>query len=160
MELFSQVEGYQNIQLVVAGEGTREAEEEIRGKAKELDVNLNLVGYQGEEETIKLYHAADAFFLPSVSDPSPLTCIEALWCGLPLLVSEYVGNAPEVVEQGENGFVFSYENTNEGTRCIQIFKDASSGWYQKAGHYSMKLAEERFSLERVTKHLLSEMVIL
>lgn len=156
MEIFSKVKGYKDIQLVVAGEGTREAIEEIRAKAKELQVDLKLVGYQGEEETIKLYHAADAFFLPSVSDPSPLTCIEALWCGLPLLVSEYVGNAPEVVEQGENGYVFSYSNQDDGITCIQAFANASEDWNRKARTKSRSLAEERFLLENVTSRLLCE----
>lgn len=156
MELFAKVDDYQDVQLVVAGEGTKEAEDEIRRKAKELDVNLNLVGYQGEEETIRLYHAADAFFLPSVSDPSPLTCIEALWCGLPLLVSEYVGNAPEVVEQGENGYVFSYENLPHGIEDIRNFLKLDKEWLESASLKSLELAKERFGLEAVTERLLSE----
>lgn len=156
MELFSKVNGYQDVQLVVAGEGTKEAEEEIRSKAKELDVNLNLVGYQGEEETIKLYHAADAFFLPSVSDPSPLTCIEALWCGLPLLVSEYVGNAPEVVEHGENGYIFSYEKPSQGIEDIRKFRNQGKEWFDMASCKSLELAKERFGLENVTERLLAE----
>lgn len=156
MELFAKVDGYQDVQLVVAGEGTKEAKEEIRSKAKELDVNLNLVGYHGEEETIKLYHAADAFFLPSVSDPSPLTCIEALWCGLPLLVSEYVGNAPEVVEHGENGYVFSFENQSCGAEMIREFMNRDVDWMSKASSKSLELAKERFGLENVTSRLLHE----
>lgn len=158
MELFAQVDGYQDVQLVVAGEGTKEAEEEIRRKAKELDINLKLIGYQGEKETIKLYHAADAFFLPSVSDPSPLTCIEALWCGLPLLVSEYVGNAPEVVEQGENGYVFSYENPSQGVEDIRKFKSCDRKWLDTASHKSLEMAKERFGLENVTNRLLCEIM--
>ena len=43
MELFAKVEGYKDVQLVVAGEGTREAEEEIRSKSMELGVKLILV---------------------------------------------------------------------------------------------------------------------
>lgn len=156
MELFAKVEGYKDVQLVVAGEGTKEAEEEIRSKSMELGVKLILVGYKGEEETISLYHAADAFFLPSVSDPSPLTCIEALWCGLPLLVSEYVGNSPEVVEQGENGYVFSYENQSYAIEIIRDFMKRDKEWFEMASRKSLELARERFGLEIVTERLLHE----
>ena len=53
-----------------------------------------------------LYRAADLFVLPSLYDPNPLTVVEALHSGLSLLVSRRIGNLPEALRDGENGFSF------------------------------------------------------
>lgn len=67
MELLAQTQGFENIQLVVAGDG--EDEGKIRDRVAELGIDLRLAGYKQEEQTIELYHASDAFFLPSFPIP-------------------------------------------------------------------------------------------
>lgn len=62
----------------------------------------------------------------------------------------------EVVEQGENGYVFSYSNQDDGITCIQAFANASEDWNRKARTKSRSLDEERFLLENVTSRLLYE----
>ena len=44
--------------------------------------------------------AASKPILPSLSDPNPLSCIEACWSANPLIVSEHVGNNPEIITEG------------------------------------------------------------
>jgi UDP-glucose:(heptosyl)LPS alpha-1,3-glucosyltransferase len=51
-----------------------------------------------------VYGAADAFFLPTLYDPFPNACVEALACGLPLLTSTGCGTA-EWITEGQNGWV-------------------------------------------------------
>jgi glycosyltransferase involved in cell wall biosynthesis len=67
-----------------------------------------------------------------------------------------VGNAPEVVEQGENGYVFSYENQSYGIEIIREFMKRDKEWFEMASRKSLELAKERFGLEIVTERLLSE----
>jgi len=157
MKLLHQTTGAEKVQLVVAGSGEAEAEKEIQNAAAELGIDLKLLGYQEEPQIIELYYAADAFFLPSVSDPSPLTCVEALWCGKPMLVSEYVGNYPEVIRQGENGYMFRYSNEAEALGIIAKFILQTEEWYKKASVISRQIAQEHFALDKVTADLLQNM---
>jgi UDP-glucose:(heptosyl)LPS alpha-1,3-glucosyltransferase len=52
----------------------------------------------------EIYGSADALILPTLYDPFPNVCVEALACGLPLLTSHGCGAAEWIIE-GENGWV-------------------------------------------------------
>ena len=55
----------------------------------------------------ELYNMANVFVLPSFSDPSPLSMVEALKMHLPILCSTHCGNHFEVVLEGKNGYCFN-----------------------------------------------------
>ena len=65
-------------------------------------------GHLSGAEYLDAFRRAHAFILPSRFDCNPLVVIEALWAGLPLIVSEGVGSWPEAV--GENGVVLDFED--------------------------------------------------
>jgi glycosyltransferase involved in cell wall biosynthesis len=50
------------------------------------------------------YHRMDVFVLPSLVEGFPLTALEAMSCGIPVIVSENTFGS-DVVRDGENGFV-------------------------------------------------------
>ena len=49
---------------------------------------------------------SNALVLPSTSEPWGLVVNEAMVCGLPVLVSDRCGCVPDLVHDGQNGFVF------------------------------------------------------
>ena len=51
----------------------------------------------------------DALVLPSAQDGFGLVVLEAMACGLPVIVSDRVG-AADCVEEGRNGFVFPFRD--------------------------------------------------
>ena len=155
MKAFIQVKNYEKIQLVIAGSG--ELENELLEYAEHHNVDLMLLGYRNETEITELLYCADCFFLPSLSDPNPLSCIEAIWCGKPVLVSEHVGNYPEVVESGENGYVFSYNDLRDFQKKITALLEAESSWYEKAGARSRQIAESRFEIGKSTAEIIQKM---
>lgn len=155
MEIVAKSKNKGRIQLAVAGNG--ELEEHLKKRAQELLVDLKLLGYHEEADVIELYQAADCFFMSSLSDPSPLTCVEALWCGLPLFVSEYVGNYPEVVEQGKNGYVYEYNKTDEASTLLDAMLESDTIWYNNARRVSLKIAAIFFDCKKITGQLLNEM---
>lgn len=94
------------------------------------------------EELPAVYAAAACLVLPSLSDQWGLVVNEAMAAGLPVLVSERCGCAPDLVEEGVNGFVFDPEDAKGLARLmgriaggdvdLDAFGDASrriiAGW--------------------------------
>jgi glycosyltransferase involved in cell wall biosynthesis len=91
------------LRLVVAGAGPqREALDEL---SAELGVRLTTVGHVGEAELAHMYVDADVFALLSRHEPWGVAVNEAAASGLPLLLSDRVGAAPDLLADGRNGFL-------------------------------------------------------
>jgi len=87
--------------VVVAGEGPeRDALSEL---ADELQVRLLLAGDVDWERIVELYVAADVFALLSEREPWAVVVNEAAACGLPLVLSDRVGAAHDLLRNGANG---------------------------------------------------------
>jgi glycosyltransferase involved in cell wall biosynthesis len=65
------------------------------------------VGFQNQRRLSRYYHAADLLVLPSHSETWGLVVNEALHHGVPVVVSDRVGCAPDLVENGQTGEVFA-----------------------------------------------------
>jgi len=89
------------LMLVVAGDGPeRKALSEL---ADELSVRLVLAGDVDWERIVELYVAADVFALLSEREPWAVVVNEAAACGLPLVLSDRVGAAHDLLRDGANG---------------------------------------------------------
>ncbi len=66
---------------------------------------VRFVGPLGRDELVERYAAADVFVLPSRSEPWGMVLNEAAAAGLPLVATEEVGAARDLIEDGVNGFV-------------------------------------------------------
>lgn len=90
--------------LLVAGAGTLEAE--CRAEAERLGVRAVWAGFLNQTEIVRAFAAADCLALPSESETWGLAVNEALATGLPCVVSDRVGCAPDLISPGETGEVF------------------------------------------------------
>jgi glycosyltransferase involved in cell wall biosynthesis len=88
--------------LCLVGDGPDREHVELR--AHELGVMREtlFLGYQ--EDVAPYYAAFDAFVLPSGNEGTPVTTIEALAAGRPVVATR-VGGVPDVVRDGEDGFL-------------------------------------------------------
>lgn len=152
IDIYSLCFNKKNGTILVAGDG--ELKEKIKSKAKENKIDLRLLGSQSQERMVQLYSMADVFLLPSISDPNPLSCIEALWSGLPLLISNHCGNYPEVVKQGCNGYVFSYEDLGNTILTIENLISLPVQRKMELGRCSLVKAETQYNSQKVVNSLL------
>ena len=156
LRLFSQCKTKFTTTLLIAGDG--ELRDELQSFIDSHDLDVRLLGHQSQDEMIRLYALADAFLLPSLSDANPLSCIEAIWAGLPLFVSRHVGNYPEIVRQGENGYVFSYQNPDEAIALLDTLASSDSKWLANASKVSLSVATSIYNSEVAVKHLVESMI--
>ena len=89
--------------LVLAGEGPER--DRLAALAEELGVRLLLPGSLPWERIVEAYVAADVFALLSEREPWGVVVNEAAACGLPLVLSDRVGAAADLLGDGENGFL-------------------------------------------------------
>lgn len=103
IETFNQLP---DLKLNIVGFGPQE--ELLKAKAKE---NINFHGPVPNAELSRYYNQNEVFILPSISEPWGMVVEEALNTGLPVIVSNKVGCAEEIVNQ-DNGIVFNLSDSD------------------------------------------------
>jgi glycosyltransferase involved in cell wall biosynthesis len=93
--------------LLIAGDGPLRPE--LEELAKPLGSAVRLLGFIRVQQLPEYYSGADIYVHPSSHDPHPLAISEALYCGLPVVVSDRTGSAgpTDDVQVGFNGWVYS-----------------------------------------------------
>ncbi len=77
-------------------------------------VEARFVGFQNQRELSQYYHAADLLVLPSRQGETwGLVVNEALHHGIPCVVSDAVGCAPDLIQAGFTGEVFEADQVDE-----------------------------------------------
>ena len=60
--------------------------------------------WRNHDEMLEFYRDLDVYVCASRSEGTPNPCLEAAACGVPLITTA-VGNMPELIEDGDNGFL-------------------------------------------------------
>ena len=105
-----------DFKAIIAGPGEIE---QAKKRAKELLLSecTFFVGPVAGEEKVTLLHKAWCFVLPSYAEGLPISILEALAAGLPV-VSTTVGGIPDVIIQKENGFLIEPGDVHSLARDI------------------------------------------
>jgi len=129
--------------LLIAGDGPLRHQLEQIIRERKMD-GVHILGHRETDEMVELYAIADMLVLPSLRDSNPLAVIEALWAGLPLLVSRRVGNLPEALADGENGWSFDPDDPNEVIKAVTRAVSAGRDRLKTMGQPSREIARLRF----------------
>ena len=81
--------------------------------------NITLTGFVNNDVIHELYTSHDLFILPSISETWGLVVEEAIYFGLPVLVSESVGCQQEMVIQPNTGCIFTPTDENSLLEAIE-----------------------------------------
>ena len=96
--------------LVILGDGAFRPRMTARISSLGLSDFVSLPGFKEYDELPDWYAAAACLIQPSISETWGLVVNEAMAAGLPVLVSNRCGCAPELVREGVNGFTFDPYN--------------------------------------------------
>jgi glycosyltransferase involved in cell wall biosynthesis len=103
--------------LLLVGDGTDRADLEQRAHDLGIARSCLFLGYQ--EEVAPWYAICDAVVLTSANEGTPVTIIEALAAGRPV-VSTRVGGVPDVVDEGETGFLVRRGDTHAMAERLEL----------------------------------------
>ncbi len=103
--------------LLFVGDGDDRDRLEQRAHDLGLARSCLFVGYQ--EDVAPWYAICDAVVLTSASEGTPVTIIEALAAGKPVVATR-VGGVPDVVDEGETGFLVRPRDTHALAERLEI----------------------------------------
>ena len=142
-----------DVKFVLAGAGSEVDEKAIKQLADENGVTENVVfpGWVRGEEKDRLLREADVFFLPSYNEGMPMSVLDAMGYGLPV-VSTNVGGIPKIVHDGENGYCCEAGDISLFTDIIEkLLSDKKIR--DNAAKESLSIVKREHSLEKHLKLL-------
>ncbi len=130
-----------NARLVLVGDGPER--DSIRALVREhrLDEHVHLIGQRSD--VARLLSAADIALLTSVSEGIPLTLIEAMAAGLPV-ISTRVGGVVEIVEEGRTGLLAPVGDDATLARLVDTLAN-DANLRNRMGQLGRERARELFS---------------
>ena len=121
------------VKLWIAGDGPQRAALEALAAEKELPVSF--LGFVNQSALPAVYAAADCLVVTSQWETWGLVVNEAFACGLPAIVSDRAGCAPELIEDGVTGWTL---------RTLDA--ESLAGLILRAAQYAPGLARTRIAM--------------
>jgi glycosyltransferase involved in cell wall biosynthesis len=106
-----------DVGLLLVGDGPLRGE--IEARCAGIRSSVHLPGFLQPADVARVYGIADVFVLPSRHEPWGLVVNEALAAGLPVIASNRVGAAADLVVPGVSGEQFPAENVDVLTECLR-----------------------------------------
>lgn len=136
--------------IVLAGNGE---EEQAKALAQELHVasQVELLGWVSGDTKHRAFCEAKALCLPSYAEGFPMAVLDAWAYGLPVITTP-VGGVPDVAVDGENMLLFNSGDVDTLAEKLEmIITDETLR--EKMAEESTRLAQGKFSLEKVTEEV-------
>ena len=114
---------HKKIKYLICGSG--ELESHLRQLIKNLRLEnvVQLLGYR--KDIPELLTISDIFIFPSLREGLPMSLMEAMAAGMPVIVSSIRGNV-DLISDGENGYLFNSCNVKRCQRLIEYLAEDSS----------------------------------
>jgi len=138
------------IKVDFIGEGDEKGNYVKSVKKYKLEENIIFSGYIAGEKMPQKYGEADIFVLASYNEGMSNAMLEAMACGLPVIVTD-VGGTEELVDKN-NGFVFKPGDNAALTKILKHISE-NKEIINKLGQNSRKKAEN-FKWENIAKEYL------
>lgn len=146
---------FPDVKLLIAGPENDEYGKKVRGWVAErgLQHNVLFVGMLQGAEVLQAYVDADVFALPSYTENFGMTVVEAITCGLPVVISDQVNIHAEVAAAGA-GVVTRCDSGELSAALLTLLGDANRR--RTMGEAGRALVQRKWTWDQVVKDLLVE----
>lgn len=110
------VEFQGKLKLYIGGNGEIEHVKQLIKEYRIADITI-FEGWVSGDKKIELLNKSDAYILPSYKEGLPISILEAMSYGMPI-ISTPVGGIPEIVSNGENGYLVEPGNKEDIYKAI------------------------------------------
>lgn len=134
-----------SIQGVVVGDGPDAAS--VASAVRRSGGAVRMLGYRAD--AVDLMHAGDVVCLTSAVEALPISVLEAMSVGRPVIATR-VGDLPEVVEDGRTGFLVSPDRLSEVARAlVALARDRTRA--EELGRAGRERQQQAFSIGAMTR---------
>ena len=131
--------------FIIAGEGELRSSLEHQIKHHHLEKHVMLAGFR--PDVLSLHKAFDIFVMSSVTEGLGTSLLDAMACAKPVVATN-VGGIPEVVVDGETGFlVAARDRPAMATAIVRLLKDRDLR--ERMGAAGLARVQQKFSAERM-----------
>ena len=108
------------VHYVVCGKGNQQ--EKLEKTARELSVenNVHFLGYR--TDVVDICSQSDVYVMPSYREGLPVSSLEAMYCGLPLVTSNIRGLV-DIISNGVTGYLCNPNDVHAFANSIKKLKD-------------------------------------
>lgn len=135
--------------LRLVGDGDLRLRMEALAKEKGISDAVEFCGMQSN--VYPYLHDADIFTLPSIYEGNPMTIIEAMGTGLPIVASR-VGGIPDMIHDGESGILVEPEPR---AVCDALARMVEDGALRRRLGENAKAQSRQFSAEHMAEDYLT-----
>jgi len=139
--------------LVLAGGNELDYETQVREMLRDLGLanRVTLTGLITGQDKLGALQDADVFVMPSRSEGVSIATLEAMYMGLPVIVTDRVGIAPEV-ENNRCGLVVPYDEDSLAGALRQM---VSAPGRQGMGQRGRQLVANRYTTDTTARQLVA-----
>ncbi|MDQ3696645.1 MAG: glycosyltransferase family 4 protein [Gemmatimonadota bacterium] len=136
---------------VIIGDGDDRGRLERLAAEMKVVPNVLFVGHCSEEELIGAYRHCDVFVMPSRGEGFGVVFLEAMTFGKPVVAGAH-GGAPEVVAEGETGFLVDGDAAPDvADRVVRLLTD--EGLRARMGDAGRRRVETHFTFEHFRQRI-------
>lgn len=122
------------------------------------ETRVRLLGHQTPNQMVELYALSNILLLPSLSEPYGFVAVEAIWGGLPLLLSDKAGSWPEVLRPDVNGWLLPVSDPVIMRDLFLKAISSSPEHLKNMGKQSVEIARKYFVSEECATRLADGLV--
>ena len=135
-----------DVRVIHVGSGPLEQEYRKLVSELNLDQVVHFAGWLDETQMAVHLNAADVYISTSLSDGTSCSLLEAMACGLPVVVTDVASNF-EWVEDGVNGYIVPREDENRLAEKIAVLVE-NNEVQKKMEERNLEIAHERADWEK------------
>ena len=140
-----------NARFVIVGDGKGDELAKAKHQAEQFGLKDSIYFTGHRDDLLYVYSSLDIFLMTSITEGLPNTILEAMAMEVPV-VSTAVGGVPELIVDGEHGFLCSVGDAEALSRkVVELIQN--SGLRVKFAENARKRVEEDFSFDQRVRRL-------
>ena len=139
-----------SVRLDLVGDGP--LTDALQNQANRLGITGSVVFWGRRDDVLARLQSADIFVLPSRAEGISNALLEAMACGLPVVVSKIPGNV-DVIEHKKNGLQFAVDDPGSLTSSLLLLLDQPH-LRRCLGQAGRRTVEDHYSLDHVADRYL------
>lgn len=141
MDLLKAVNNIKNTNITILFVGDGPERENMEKYVEENKIKAIFTGFINQSQISKYYSIADINIVISDYDPSPKAMNEAMNFKLPIIVTEVVGTAYDLVKNNENGFIIKVGDLKSLSEKVS-FLNQNREIIKRMGEKSFKIVQK------------------